>query len=479
MTLTFSSSGSNTYKCGFDTTTLTACTSPKTYGSVGTPLPEGSHTFQAQAIDNKNAASSIANYSWVVDRTAPTVSSISRVGATPTSAASVSWTVTFSEPVLNVAQAQFALVAAGGLGGTAAITAFSGSGATYTVTASTGSGSGTLGLNLNSKGTAPNQIKDAAGNVLSTTVPYTGAVYALDRTPPPAPTITSGPSGTGNPSSATFNFSDTEAGVTFLCKLDAGSYAACSNPATFSGLTDGSHTLSVQAKDAAGNISTTAASRTWSVDATGPPKPTILGPNNKSDSTAATFTITDTEAGVTFQCSLDGSPYTACTSPKTYTLLSSGTHVFDARAVDAAGNIGDFNEWKWTINGFASGGQPFTISGNAVGALYPGGVIRYVDLALTNPNSVTIYITSLTVGMQPITAPNANPTHPCSTSLDFALTQFGGGFPVVLPPGTKTLSQLGYTQSQMPSITMLNRPVNQDGCKSATLHIAYTGSGQS
>jgi hypothetical protein len=31
----------------------------------------------------------------------------------------------------------------------------------------------------------------------------------------------------------------------------------------------------------------------------------------------------------------------------------------------------------------------------------------------------------------------------------------------------------------MPSITMLNRPVNQDGCKSATLHIAYTGSGQS
>ena len=266
------------------------------------------------------------------------------------------------------------------------------------------------------------------------------------------------PLGTGNPSSATFNFSDTEAGVTFLCKLDAGSYAACSNPATFSGLTDGSHNLSVQAKDAAGNISTTAASRTWSVDATGPPKPTILGPNNKSDSTAATFTITDAEAGVTFQCSLDGSPYTACTSPKTYTLLSSGTHVFDARAVDAAGNIGDFNEWKWTINGLASGGQPFTISGNAAGALYPGGAIRYLDLALTNPNGVTIYITSLTVAMHRSprrTRTRPIPARPPSTSPS---TQFGGGFPVILPPGTKTLSQLGYTQSQMPSITMLNRP---------------------
>jgi hypothetical protein len=117
---------------------------------------------------------------YTIDRTAPIVQSIARVGSSPTNASSVQWTVTFSESVSGVSASNFTLVNSG-LGGTPAISTVSGSGTTWTVTASTGSGDGTLGLNQSS-GTG---VSDAAGNGLSGT--FTGAVYTIDHT---APTVT-------------------------------------------------------------------------------------------------------------------------------------------------------------------------------------------------------------------------------------------------------------------------------------------------
>jgi large repetitive protein len=476
-TFTFSASGAASYQCSLNGAAFAACTSPKSYGSTSGPLAEGSYSFQVKALDNKGNASSASSYSWVVDRTAPTVSSINRAASNPSNAASLSWTLTFSESVKNVATTNFAL-AATGLGGTPAITGLSGTGATYTITASTGSGSGSLGLDLTSKGT----ISDLAGNALGGTVPVTGQAYTIDRTPPPAPSIVNKPPSLTNQTSATFSFSDGEAGVSYLCNLDSGSYAACSNPATFSGLAAGSHTMSVEAADAAGNVSGASAPYTWTVDTTAPPRPSVTGPNSKSDSTAATFTFSDSETSVSFSCSMDGGTWSPCSSPQSYTLLAPGTHEFDVRATDAAGNTGDYNGWKWIINGLSGSGQPFSIGGNASGTLYPGGATAYLDLSLTNTNSVTIYVTSLNVTLPSIAAPNANATHPCSNA-DFSLTQFTGPIatkPIALPANsTRTLTQLGYSQSQLPTVKMLNRPANQDGCKNATLNFTYSGSAQS
>ena len=42
-----------------------------------------------RAVDNKGKTSSPASYTWVIDATAPSVASITRVGANPTNAASV------------------------------------------------------------------------------------------------------------------------------------------------------------------------------------------------------------------------------------------------------------------------------------------------------------------------------------------------------------------------------------------------------
>src|SRR5688572_31982013 len=65
----------------------------------------------------------------------------------------------------------------------------------------------------------------------------------------PAPTITSGPSGPRSSSSATFRYSDTEKGVTFMCALDTAQLAPCSSSGmTYTGLPDASYTFTVAAR---------------------------------------------------------------------------------------------------------------------------------------------------------------------------------------------------------------------------------------
>jgi hypothetical protein len=52
----------------------------------------------------------------------------------------------------------------------------------------------------------------------------------------------------------------------------------------------------------------------------------------------AKFRFVSSEAGSTFQCRLDKKPFKPCRSPKKYKRLKPGKHVFEVRALDAAGN---------------------------------------------------------------------------------------------------------------------------------------------
>jgi hypothetical protein len=109
---------------------------------------------------------------------------------------------------------------------------------------------------------------DAAGN-LSTVTSYGWMVdTSVGVTPPPNPLLDSTP---GDPSNsvASFTFHDAEVGATFTCRLDGGTYSTCVSPQGYTGLTQGSHTFSVKASDAADNPSG-ATSFTWNVDTTGP-----------------------------------------------------------------------------------------------------------------------------------------------------------------------------------------------------------------
>jgi hypothetical protein len=75
------------------------------------------------------------------------------------------------------------------------------------------------------------------------------------------------------------------------------------------------------------------------------------------------------EAGATFECSLNDTAWAACSSPKEYTGLSVGPQSFKVRAKDAAGNVdGSPAAHDWTIEAPASGGcsaAPVTASADA------------------------------------------------------------------------------------------------------------------
>ncbi|OJU96310.1 MAG: hypothetical protein BGO23_02050 [Solirubrobacterales bacterium 67-14] len=171
---------------------------------------------------------------------------------------------------------------------------------------------------------------------------------AEDTTPPddtpPETTIDAGPTGTISVDSATFEFSSSEPGSTFECRLDSGDWAACTSPETLGDLSEGAHTFEVRATDEAGNTDQSPASRTFTVDLpeppdTTPPETTIsAGPSGTIEVDRATFEFSSSEPGSTFECRLDAGGWAACVSPKVLTGLAEGQHSFEVRATDAAGN---------------------------------------------------------------------------------------------------------------------------------------------
>jgi hypothetical protein len=98
-------------------------------------------------------------------------------------------------------------------------------------------------------------------------VPY-GAEHSVPIVPP-VTTITGGPSGTVETTSAEFSFEADVAGATFECRLDGGAWGACTSPAEYTGLDEGTYTFEVRA--IADGLTGDAASRTWTVEFVVPP----------------------------------------------------------------------------------------------------------------------------------------------------------------------------------------------------------------
>jgi hypothetical protein len=296
--------------------------------------------------------------------------------------------------------------------------------------------------------------------------------WTVDTLAPPAPQLVQKPADPSASDSATFAFADAEANVTYLCQLDGAAYAACTNPVTFKRLADGTHQLGVKARDAAGNVGVASAYR-WRIDTVAPPKPTLTQtPANPSASASATFAFADSEAGVGFECALDGGAYVVCASPKSYSGLSDGSHAFAVRARDGAGNRSASTSFAWTVQ-TATTGQPFTIAGGYGGLLYPGKTAA-LALRVSNPNGQPILVTSLVVTIQPgsskagcdgpgnlqITASNVSDANPLSVPANGSVT---------LPSGSVSA----------PQVTMRNLATNQDACKGALFTFAYSGSSHS
>lgn len=182
---------------------------------------------------------------YTIDKIPPAVVSVTRSGANPTHAATVGFTVTFSEPVSGVDEADF--TPTGELSGVS-ITGVSGSGAIYNVSVSTGTGDGALQLDVNASGTG---IQDLAANAFS--AGFTGGEpYTLDRTAPIVLSITRQGSGLTGEVAFTVTFSEPVNGVDeadFTLSVLAGAFPG----ASVASVTGSGATRTVNAKPGWGN----------------------------------------------------------------------------------------------------------------------------------------------------------------------------------------------------------------------------------
>ena len=113
----------------------------------------------------------------------PFVNSIMRADSDPTDAATVGFTVNFSEAVTGVNKGDFVLTTTGL--SSASILSVSGSGSTYTVTVNTGSGNGTIRLDLVDNNTINDNIDDPLGGIGSGNGNYTGGeTYTINKSAP-------------------------------------------------------------------------------------------------------------------------------------------------------------------------------------------------------------------------------------------------------------------------------------------------------
>lgn len=129
----------------------------------------------------------------------------------------------------------------------------------------------------------------------------------------------------------------------------------------------------------------------------------------------------------------------------------------------------------WTTSGSGTGsaatGTSTAVTISQVGSvagLVPGGAAQPVDFKITNPKSTPQYVASVAVSISGVSGPNIDATHPCSAS-DFTLVQ-PTAISADLAAGDSAFSPSGAT------IAMKDTGSNQDGCKGASVSLAFNAS---
>src|SRR6187402_1992017 len=352
--------GINHFACNIDNSKYVACTSPFVFPNL---LKDGIHTFTVTSEDNAgNKDSTPASFSWIVDTSSPLISIntatdgngnlLSNDGNTSSNSATISFTGndTGGKEGKGVGIKEFKC---------------SLDGASFSICTSPVQ---FTSVNL-PEGTHSFQIiaEDGIGNIDSSPQSFN---WTVDTEPPDITVdsatdgyqkhITSG--GNSSSDSIIFEFTALDNGgregkgvgtKQFECKIDNSDFVSCTSLVEFTNLSNGVHTLDLLSEDNVGNISPTPESFNWTVD-TVSPTTTINkaivgtessltnGSNSRFNSITFTFTGNDTDGlGIReFECSLDDSNFTTCTSPLHYndTIITDGPHDFKVFSKDNVGN---------------------------------------------------------------------------------------------------------------------------------------------
>ena len=240
-------------------------------------------------------------------------------------------TVSPSPASINATQTvSVAIALNGGLGNpapTGTVTLTSGTYSSGPLTESNGSISVTIPAGTLATGTdtlTANYTPDSTSASTFVTASGTGSVAVTGTVTVPAPVINSEPANPTTATTATFTFSDSQSGVTFLCSLDNAAYAACVSGVSYASLAIGAHTFGVEATAGAGNIST-ATTYSWTINAA-----------------TTQVTVGTSPAGLSF--SVDGTSY-ASAQTLSWTVGSSHT-IATSSPQTAAGTQNTFASWS-------------------------------------------------------------------------------------------------------------------------------------
>lgn len=290
-------------ECRFDGGPWLPCTSPWTAG----PLPDGDHVLEIRTVDDAGNEGDVLTHEWTVDTEAPPAI---EWGELPNpSSSDPTPTLTFSgEPGSQA----FCRIDDG---------PWEPCSSPFTVP--------TLGDGPHKVAV---KIVDPAGNES----PVVEHGWTVDTTPPPAPTVLSGPDPSTTGTSATFTFAPTP-GASLECSLDGAAWGPCPTTLELSGLALGEHVLRVRQTDDAGNVSPVAEHR-WTV------VPVVIVPpagdaKVASTKVAAQSTVTASNGTVRVGCALDKGVLDRCVV-KIYERKSNGRRgaLLGTGTVRATGN---------------------------------------------------------------------------------------------------------------------------------------------
>lgn len=323
------SNGISGYTCDFNSNGFIACNNPWSQA-----LGEGSYSVRIRAEDTVGLYSNIENVAFVVDRTDPFLN------ITPAIVnENAIFTFTQSDAGSGVASVECKLDS--GLWGACV------SPRNYTVA----DGSHLFQIRVTDR--ASNQVVRSHSWVSDTANPVLS--------------ITSSPSPVTNVSPAEIHFTATDAnGIdSYECSANGGAFTVCSSP--YSQNVDGSYNVQIRAIDNVGkrsNIETVV----FKLDQVIPVISFTTTPGNSTSSTStgfasAVFNVSDVSSSITsVTCSWDGGSFSPCSAGvnQTQTGLSAGSHSFQVRAVDEAGNIGTaIRTWvqtthTWSVSAYGA-----------------------------------------------------------------------------------------------------------------------------
>ena len=354
------------FLCSLDGAAGSACTSPKTYPGI----TGGHHTFSVVAVDPAGNVSGPVSYGWnqstdstppVVTMTAPSTDTLlNHTSVVATWSASDAGGIARYDVRERVGTAGVQSIVQSSLATSFRRTGALGTTYCYQVNAVDPSGN---------VGSGPERCAAVPFDDSSPQVRYGGAVSTASASTTFNGTLTV-LNGSGQDASITFSGRK----IGFILRKSASSgkaqiwldgvfkklvdlYAASTQDKLYQytlTVTPGLHTARV-AWDGTKNASSSGTA--VSVDAIGiiasdssPPDTSITSGPSSSPSTDATFMFVASDSDATFQCSLDGSTFESCSSPKQYSGVSQGSHTFQARAVDTSGNVDPTpSSWTWTV----------------------------------------------------------------------------------------------------------------------------------